>query len=80
MQNVFSSALSVTCVHSHNPSKINVILDIFIELFRIFLQGDKCVYVMENGSKIKIVKLTEKVVSGQEPVISYWLSVIRVPR
>ena len=32
-------------------------MDFFIEMFRIFLQADECVYVMENGSKIKILKL-----------------------
>ena len=54
MQNVYSSAFTVTCAHSNNLLKIHVKMDIFIELLRNFLQADECVYVMGNGSKIKI--------------------------
>jgi hypothetical protein len=57
MQNVYSSAFTVTCAPSHNLLKIHENMDVFIEMFRIFLQADECVYVMENGSKIKILKL-----------------------
>ncbi len=57
MQNVYSSAFTVTCAPSHNFLKIREKMDVFIEMFRIFLQGDECVYVMENGSKNKILKL-----------------------
>jgi hypothetical protein len=36
------------------PSDLHVKMDVFIGMFRNFLQADECVYVMENGSKIKI--------------------------
>jgi hypothetical protein len=36
---------------SENTGKIGV----FIEMFRNFIQAGECFYVMENGSKIKIV-------------------------
>jgi len=32
-------------------------MDIFIKMLRNFLQADEGVYVMENGSKIKMEKL-----------------------
>jgi hypothetical protein len=54
---VYSSAFTVTYDPSHNLLKVHEKMDVFIEIFRIFLQGDECVYVMENGSKIKILKL-----------------------
>ena len=54
MQNVHSSAFTVTCAPSNNLLTIHVKLYIFIEMLRNFLQADECVYVMENGSKIKI--------------------------
>ena len=55
MQNVHSSAFTVTWFPFHNLLKIHVKMDIFIAI-RIFLQAGECFYVMENGSKIKIVK------------------------
>ncbi len=73
MQNVHSSAFTVTCAHSHNLLKIHVKMDISIEMRRNFLQGDKCVYVMGNGSKIKI---DSSVKSEKLNVKSNWLSVI----
>ena len=60
MQNVYSSAFKVTCAPSHNLLKIHVKMDVLIDMLRIFLQADECVYVMENGSKIKIAKLNRK--------------------
>ena len=58
MQNVHSSALTVTCVPSHNLLRIHVKMNIFIEMRHNLLQADECLYVIENGSKIKIVKLS----------------------
>lgn len=46
-----------TCAHSHNLLKIHVKIYIFIETHRNFLRAGECFYVMENGPKIKIVKL-----------------------
>ena len=57
MQNVYGSAFTVTFASSHNFLKIHENMDVFIEMFRNFFQADECVYVMENGSKIKIAKL-----------------------
>ena len=57
MQNVYSSAFTVTCAPSHNLLRIPAKFDISIEMLRNFLEADECFYVMENGSKIKIVKL-----------------------
>ncbi len=60
MQNVHSSAFTVTCALSHNLLRIHVKMDISIETHRNFIQAGECFYVMENGSKIKIVKLNRK--------------------
>jgi len=54
MQNVYSSAFTVTCAFSHNLMTIHVKMDVFIGMLRSFLRADECVWVMENGSKIKI--------------------------
>jgi len=51
MQNVYSSAFTVTCVPSHNLLRIHVKMDIFIEMRRIFLQGDECFFC--NGKWFK---------------------------
>jgi hypothetical protein len=58
MQNVYSSAFTVTCVPSRNILRIHVKMDSSIEMHRNFLQAGECFYVMENGLKIKIVKLS----------------------
>jgi hypothetical protein len=57
MKNVYSSAFTITCAPSHNFLTIHVKMDVFIEMHRNFLQADEGVYVMENGSKIKMEKL-----------------------
>lgn len=58
MQNVHSTAFKVTWTPSRNILIINVKLDIFIEMLHNFIQAGECFYVMENVSKIKIVKLS----------------------
>ena len=42
MQNVHSSAFTVTCAPSHNLLRIRVKMDIFIEMLRNFIQAGEC--------------------------------------
>ena len=81
MQNLYSSAFTVTCAPSHNFLKIHEKMYFSLRCPVIFFKGMSAFFVMGNGSKIKIdssVKSKKLNVKsyGTERVAGYGLRVM----